>query len=187
MRARHRYEEQKQRLLSYRPETNKGKKYKRHKERGPNLTPSGLAAAIKGSLGIFARIARKLGVRSQAVRLAIYRPGFEEALQAFREETDGMLDQAVSTVSEMMSQRDEFKTALSAAKFVLDRRGKDKGWRSEVTIQGGETPLRVENSHSVNFDVMDLPLEVRRQVLERIEAQETPPEKRPVLKVKRII
>lgn len=181
------YEQRKAWMESIRPD-NTGKKYKKHKERGPDITPERLVGAIRGSLGVMRRIARRLGVVHQSVELALARPGFEEARAALHEETGGLKFAAVSTLAEMVSQRDEYKTALSAAKFVLDRKG---GWGKEITIQGGDRPLRLDTTHHVSLDSLDLPLEVQRQVLEKLEAQSRPLEEstpsRPVLRVRRII
>lgn len=180
------YEQKSAWMKSIRPASNKGKKYKRHKEVGPVITPERLVKAIKGSLGVMRRIARRLDVTPQAVLGALARPGFEEAALALHAETDGLKMAAVSTVSEMLTQRDEYKTALSAAKFVLDRKG---GWTQKLALEGGDKPLRIESTvhQQVTLDSLDLPLDVRRQVLERLEGKKTPGESRPVLRVKRIV
>lgn len=177
----------------------KRRRHRHYRERGPEITQENFLEACIGSCGIVARVARRLKVGAAAVRCAIRRPGWERCLQALRDEQERILDRAENTVDFMIRQRDDYKTALSASKFALQTKGKSRGWRQEVIIQGGGEPLKIETTKRVTLDSLNLPLETRRQILERMEelgVQEAelsspPPEepevRRPVIRVRRIV
>lgn len=138
-------------------------------ERGPVITYENLKKAIRGSGGIKARVARRLEVTSVAITRALARPGWEELAERFQMESERIVDESEKTIMDLVKQRDDLPTALGAAKLVLQSKGVVRGWRKEsLTMVEGAISV---GHNVVNVDKLALPIEVRRRMLEAIEAQ----------------
>lgn len=169
------YEKRKQHMLRVRPD-NTGKKYKRHKQRGPNITLNKFLKAIKGSGGLKTKIAKRMGLDRATIDLALQKPKFLKALQLYEEELDSVIDLAEKTVQHCMKQRDHLPTAAATARWFLEKKDKaqERGYSSKQTIslQGGATPIQVEMKGLVTITPAQLaamPIAVRKSLLEAIE------------------
>lgn len=145
------------------------------KEYGRWLTPKSLMKAIKGSQGIISKIARRLGVVHQTVTLRIKAPGYEKCLEALENERDRLVDDAEKECRFLVRQKKDLKAKGTMVKFVLQTRGRLRGYQEskEVTIQGGDKPLQINSKSIVNVET--LPLDLRRNILNVINSQNTPP------------
>lgn len=135
---------------------------------GPAITPENMEKAIKGSCGLIRRVAARLMCHSGTVRAWLNRIGHEKYREMLREEAESFVDAAEHTVYKSMTQDYDPRTALNAARFVLERKGRDRGWQKEVVIQGGDRPIL--HQHAV-IDVTSLPIEIRRELLTRLESE----------------
>lgn len=143
------------------------------KPKCPPVTKERLLAAIPGTCGVISRICRKLDCRYTTYWNRMDRWPQEtrdEVLAAIAAEKERFVDVAESTVLRSMRQTDDKKTALSAGKFVLTTRGQHRGWAKTIKVEGGSSPIEVRHSGVVDVASLDLPLEVRRLILERFEA-----------------
>ena len=75
-------------------------------------------------------------------------------------------------VQSMKNIRLDLPNASKNARWVLERLGKGRGYGKEstVNVQGGDTPLKIE--HAVSIETLDLPLDVRKKILEAVEQQD---------------
>ena len=135
---------------------------------GPKITPENMAKAIRGSCGLIRKVAARLMCKSETVRCWLNKVGHEKYKEMLREEAEGFVDAAEHTVYRSMVQDYDTRTALNAARFVLERKGRDRGWQKEVIIQGG---LVHQHQHIIDVTKLDLPIDVRRELLARLEAQ----------------
>lgn len=103
-----------------------------------------IAAAITGSLGNVAFIARRLGVS----RMTIWRriQGSERLKELFDEENETMLDNAENELLSIMnpSVNEDPRSRLDALKYYLDCKGKHRGYgRQPIDVNLGvnQTPI----------------------------------------------
>lgn len=134
------------------------------------ITSTKLKKAIKGTHGIKKNICANLGVSYSALNRALARQGVEwdkarELLEAERERVGDMAEEAIL---DTMGQRLDLNVASSTARWYLDRKGKARGFgkTSEVTLQGGKSPIRIEHETLIPIEKLDLPLETKKEVLE---------------------
>lgn len=171
--------------------SNLGKKYKKHKERGPNITVKRMLKAIKGSGGLKTKIARKLKVGTCAVTDALHREGFEICLFAYQDEMESVIDTAEDTVKFCMEQREHLPTASATARWYLEKKIKaqERGFQNVKTIvhEGGDRPIKVLAAGIVQLDLAKLPLEVRKAIMASIEVNEDESENGAEIPVKGII
>jgi hypothetical protein len=140
------------------------------KPKGPKVTRTRLRKAIKGSNGILKRVAHRLGVTRRCVSYHLRREENEDLREIMQEERDTLVDDSEDAVRYVITQREDLRTCASTARWVLDRRSPKFKPRSEVTIEGGKEPLKVQTTH---VDVDSLPLEVRLQILEALDQKQT--------------
>lgn len=138
------------------------------KPAGPKITKENMILALAGSCGIVKRIARKLDVTVGAAKGFINK--HEDMKELFRDEQDNFVDHAEDAVKRSMDQIADPRTVLAAAKYVLQTKGKDRGWRKEITVQGG---LNINHTAVVDLTKLNLPLEMQRMILDQIEASDT--------------
>jgi hypothetical protein len=153
----------------------KRKKIKRRNIPMP-ITPRMLLKAIPGSMGNKSVVARRLD-RPYATVLAAFKRSPDYVLEALREEQERVLDVAEETTAEMMMQRFHFPTAMRAAQFVLTNHpgAAERGYkeRKELTIEGGDNPLKVLNAQIISVEELRaVPLDVRKKMLEEMKAKE---------------
>lgn len=161
---------------------------KNRKERGPTITPDRLVKAIRGSHGNKSRIGRRLSVTRASVCNCLKRPGpeWEKCRLAYDDEIQKGLDDSEKTMSFLVKQRDDYKTAFAASKFLLSNLGADRGFLAtkNIILSGGKEPIKLQ--HSADPDLVDidsLPLELRKQLLACLENTPAQPIK---VRVKRI-
>ena len=133
------------------------------------ITADKLRKAIPGSMGQYSRIAKRIGCHHRSLMRKVRLPDFQWALELIEQEREKLIDDAEDTVHDMLLQREEFNTALSAARLVLQTRGKGRGWQKETVLSGGRKPIQVEQSTAHSIDVEALPLELRRALLDTVD------------------
>jgi len=136
-------------------------------------SPARIIKAIPGTGGVTKLIAARLGVSYSGAYAALKRddPDIQLALEIERER---IADIAEITIREMMGQRMDFGTAARTARWLLERKHSDRGYKdkTEVTLQGGNRPIQIEGKNLVAIAQLDLPLEVRKALLDAIEKKE---------------
>jgi len=142
------------------------------------VTPSRVKKVIEGSGGITSAMAERLGCSYSALKYALKEKtgdAWDEVRELVEIEREQIVDIAEGTNKEMMLQRLEPSVALKASHFTLDRLGKSRGYgkSSELTLQGGENPLRIEAQTLIPIEDLDLPVKVKRQVLRAMEKKLT--------------
>lgn len=137
--------------------------------------------ALEGTGGIKVRIAENLECAYSTVHYLLKRKSWADMLQAYNEEYDKIGDLAEETVKEAIELRGTTKdgdkvpamnTASKNARWLLSQKHKGRGYGKDETtinIQGGDKPVQVEGYHTVSIEELDLPLDMRRAVLEAIE------------------
>jgi hypothetical protein len=134
------------------------------------VTDKMLLKAIPGTYGIVKKIADKLDVSYLAAYNAIRRAS-KEVLIELEMEKERVDDVAEGTIIEAMEQRIDLPEASKNARWVLDgKRGYVR--KKEVTLQGGKSPIRVKSDNVISIESLNLPLAVRKQMLEAIEEKE---------------
>lgn len=135
--------------------------------KGRKITKARLMRAIPGTGGLFSRIAKRLGSTPHTIKKKIHQEGWEDVREIWEAERDAIGDIAERTVQEMIQQRLDFGVASTNARWMLDRRFKERGYgeKTKLEIEGGENPLKFQFEHVVKFEDLDLPLAVRKRVL----------------------
>lgn len=146
------------------PPDNTGKSY-RFTPKGPRITLRKFLKAIKGSAGILGTIAKRMGVTRDAVSKALVREKFAEAKLAFEEECHSTVELAEKTVRYLIHKGEDHYVRGQNARWMMERTLKKFSEKKEVTLSGGETPIKVQSS---TVDVDTLPLDLKRQLLATI-------------------
>jgi len=91
-----------------------------------------LLEAIKGSAGIISTIAKRLEIEWHTAETRIQK--YPEALKAFADEREGILDMAEATILTSIKQGD-----TGSAKWLLSTIGRKRGFteKQEIEISGG--------------------------------------------------
>lgn len=147
------------------------------------IRPKAMLKAIIGTAGILNVIADRLQVERWEVRLALRREGqaWDYVRKVYEEECERVGDLAEGTIREAIEQRLDIPSAVRAATWYLQHKHKDRGFgeKTEVTLQGGKQPIRVNHTSAETVltvdDLDDLPLDLRKQLLEAL----TPPSPTP--------
>ena len=126
--------------------------------------------ALKGTGGLVSEIARRLGVGMAVVYDILKRPGWETEQQAYKQEEDRMIDVGVRVIYDGMRDPDP-AVRTSNARWFLSRKARHLGYGEKVAIEGGDRPIAIA---AVPVESLDLPLEVRRQILEAVERRPLP-------------
>lgn len=172
----------KARLKNIQKKQKRKKKEKEEKERrnvpqrapqNPPCSKKKFRRALEGTGGVLKEIARRLDTSRHQVKKYLNRTGWEDIRREWEEEKVRVKDLAEDAVAEAIEQRSDLDLATRNARWYLERKAKDRGYGEEVTIEGGEKPIR-HQVEAVVLDAKDLkemPLEQRKQMLEEIEAQ----------------
>jgi len=133
--------------------------------------------AIPGTGGILTVIANRLGCSYHSLYEVLKKKEgdkWDEVRYLLQMEREKVGDIAESTVIEMMGQRLDLSVASSTSKWFLSSKHADRGYvdRKQVTLNGGQNPLHVRMETTVPIEKLDLPTEVKIQVLEAIERWE---------------
>ena len=150
---------------------------KKRKNRA-RLTRHRFIKALKGTGGIYAIISKRLGCTRNTVCKWVSKArqeGDEEILEALQDEIDSVGDIAEQTVKVMMQQRLDMSVASRTAKWYLERRCSDRGYKDkrQITLEGGKNPILTKNDTVVSIKSLEsIPLEDRKRLLAAIEEQE---------------
>lgn len=157
------------RPLSLRKATAKRDTNKKPKAR---ITKKRTLKAIEGSGGIATEIVKRLDCSPFTYYTTMRRPDWEPIRIALQVERDRVGDLAEDCVQFVIKQRGDLKAAANMAKWYLERKHTNRGFgkKSEITLEGGQNPLKVNHLISVE----GLPLAVRKLLLMSIEALEKP-------------
>ncbi len=130
--------------------------------------------AIPGSHGNMSRIARRARVRRPTLRRQLAKVENQDIVQMIEEECSRIVDKAEDVIDDTLKQRDDLKVAAHTAMWVLEKHpeGKARGYKNskEITLEGGVNPIQIQSPTSVPIDALNLPIEIRRQILEAYEA-----------------
>ncbi len=137
------------------------------RRRPPRVAKRAFVKALAGTGGILKLIAERLQVQPQTVRRWLDRPDWEDMRDAFDAEQESVLDLAERQVVRAIKNKYDRKEANAMARWYLERKGKERGYGKEstITVEGGDNPLRVL-AGVVNIDDLNLPLHIRRKLLE---------------------
>ena len=122
-----------------------GEKLPRGRARRGHISNAAISAAIQGSLGNVAYIARRLG----CTRMTVWRrlSASPELKQQFDEENETMLDNAENELISLMnpSVNEDPRSRLEALKFYLNSKGKKRGYGSQsvdMNLSAGDKPIQ---------------------------------------------
>ena len=137
------------------------------------FTKAQFIKALAGTGGIAKQIAYNL----DCARVTVYKwlkDAPDDILEALHDEIDSIGDVAENTVMRMMTQRLDFGVAARTAKWYLERKCTDRGYkeRKELILEGGKTPFHVKNESVLPLDSLNLPIETRKQILAAMEEAE---------------
>jgi hypothetical protein len=137
---------------------------------GPAITRENFIKALENSCGILPRIAKKLFIAVGTLRIYLHKPENADLIGLVNEERESFVDHAEAALRRSMVQKVDHRTVLNAARFVLTTKGKDRGWQkssnTNITVNG-----QINHTAAIiDLSTLNLPLEVRRDLLSRIEA-----------------
>ena len=137
------------------------------------LTRTRLLKAVVDSGGVLTEIAKRLDCTYHALWSVIKNEKFPDVNERIEEEKEVVGDLAERTVKEVMQQRLDVPSAARTARWWLERKCSDRGFKEkkELTLEGGKRPLQVNQGALIPIDELNLPLEVRRELLKAIEEQ----------------
>jgi len=137
-------------------------------------TKTRVLKAIPGSGGIIARICKRLDCSRSTLKSRLELPDWDDVRAEMDLERDAVGDIAERTVQESMRQRLDIGTAARTAKWYLERKHEDRGYkdRKELTIEGGNNPLQINSTNVVFLDTLDLDINTRREILKAIKEKE---------------
>jgi hypothetical protein len=128
--------------------------------------------AIQGTGGNKSLIAAKLRVDRTTVCRRLDDPSWNEVLCVYADEVERGHDRAEAVIQLAMRNEIDLPTAtLNARWWLARRRPKEYGEKSTTIVEGGDKPIRT-TSMNINIDALKLPVEMKRQLLEAIDAHE---------------
>lgn len=147
---------------------------KRRKPQSKKITKCSFLKALQSSGGIYKTIAQRLNCSRETVSRWIKNKADEEALDAIKDEQDSVGDIAEETIKCMMKQRLDYGVASRTSRWFLERKHPNRGYkeRKALEIEGGQNPLHIKNEVLLPLDTLDLPLDVRKKILEAMERKE---------------
>lgn len=141
---------------------------KPRKRQAPKLTKRKILKAIIGTGGIRKLIAERCGCCYMTIFNAMHK--WPEVMAAIKEEEEKIADLAQQTIRFAIEQRLDLNIASQNARWLLTRaRYRDRGMgdESKVIHEGGDKPVQVRGG--VPIEALDLPIEVRRKILEALD------------------
>ena len=160
-----RFAAMKQRLLN-------GKKNGTRRKPTARIRKRRFLNALEDSAGIKQKIAERLGCARGTVDNLLNRKGWEDVRAAYEDEVDKVGDLAEETVRFAMKNRVDLHVASQNARWYLERMCKDRGFGKEekLTLQGGDKPIEI-TQQAIPIEALDLPLVLRKQILQHLEDQ----------------
>lgn len=138
-----------------------------------NLTPKQILKAIPGTRGRTNAIAKKLGVKPATLARYFRMPGqsWNKVRRALNREQERIIEIAEDRVEQLIRQDVDKPEAGRNARWILSKKKADTyGEKKTVTLEGNkDKPLELNSQSSVNVDL--LPIELRRQILQELEAK----------------
>jgi len=151
------------------------KKVRKKSKRRTFITKAKFRKALEGTGGILSRVAERLGCNPNTMyNWAKKHKDDPEVQEWIENEKNVLADTAEDTIKTMMQQRLDFSVASRTAKWYLERKHPERGYRENktMTLEGGQTPIHVKNENILPIESLDLPLDVRKQLLAAIEEKE---------------
>jgi hypothetical protein len=138
-----------------------------------HVTKKRFLKALKGTGGVKSRIAENLDCTWGVVQNCLLKKGWEDIVAAYEEECEDRGDRAENAVDDAIDQRKDMKTSARTARWYLEQKHSDRGYGNKVehSFKKGVHPLHVEEKR-INIDSLDLPIDVKKQVLYAIEKKE---------------
>lgn len=190
------YEKKRQIMLRVRKRgEGKGGKRGRKKgvpQEGPKITAENLIEAIAVVGPVKNRMAKYIGVGYCAIAAALKKEKYQHVAKIYHDAMEWMADLAEETLVDCMEQRKDLNTAASTARWFLMKKniGQERGYsdKKTVALEGGDKPVQVETNASpalIPIESLDLPLEVRRELLKAIEQEKEPKPKKRKIKIRK--
>jgi hypothetical protein len=154
--------------------------------KGPIVTKKRFKKALRGTGGVLLHVAQRLGVRWASLQQRLQHPEWKDMLVLLEQEKLTVGQEAEKAILRIIKLKDEPAVALKASTWYQERTNPTYKPKKEVTIEGGENPLKV----NTNFIPLEqLSLQQRRDILSQLEPttveDSTPP--KPRVKVRRIV
>lgn len=130
-------------------------------------------SAIKGTRGIKKLIADRLGVTYWTVNNLLDRPDWADVKEAWLAEKEKAADKAEDAILKSIEHFDA-DPALSTlnARWLLSKlRPAQFGDKSTTVLEGGENPIKVMQG-MVDLNALALPPEIKRKVLDALDAKD---------------
>jgi len=140
----------------------------------PRIRRQRFMAALFDSCGILTVIGERLGCTAATVKRYLDRPDWADIREMWEEEREKLICLAECRIKKVLENNSPSMAQVSAqtARWVLSRLAKDRyGDTKRMVLEGGDKPIEVNNKQ-VSIDSLDLPLEVRKTLLEAMEKQE---------------
>jgi len=133
--------------------------------------------ALAGTGGLKTEIAERLGCAYGTVLELLKREDWADVVARYWEEVEQVGDLAEQCVRSAITQRLDLGVASLNARWYLTRKCRDRGYQdaSKLVVEGGDKDKPVHVAHSdadVSLEDLDLPLELKRKVLEALERRE---------------
>ncbi len=144
---------------------------KKPRRRSQPITKQRFLKALEGSGGIKSRIAERLECHPSAVRHALSQPDWDDVRERYFEECESVKDAAEKAIKNAI-ESDDPQLATQNARWYLARKARERGFgdESKLVMEGGDKPIKMNNA--ISLDELNLPIEIRRKLLETIEQQE---------------
>lgn len=143
------------------------------KRRIPPITKARFLKALDGCAGNKSLIADRLGCAYGSVLNLLAREDWADMLAIYNDELEKLADLAEGTIKEAITQRMDMSTASRTAQWLLTRArhaSRKMGDESKVVVEGGKNPI-LHQHNVVPIETLGLPVELRRQIMEHLDAQ----------------
>ena len=151
------------------------KKPGRPPRKNRRITKIRFLSALKGTGGVMLDVAARLGCAYGSVYELLRRHKDDilwgDVRQAIEDERNKVADLAEQTIHYAVIQRLDVGLAALNARWLLTRarhRDRQMGDESKVIHEGGDKPVQIQTD-DISIEALDLPVEVRRQILEAID------------------
>lgn len=144
----------------------------------PQTTKQAFIDALIGSCGNKKVIAEKLHVSRQTVCNLLNRPDWADVRDLYAQELELSLDDAEETIRHLINQRGDLRVAGENARWLLSRLKKetyglaDRRFPVNVNVNNqNNTQVNTALVGAIPVESLTLPIEVKRQLLEAVDAQ----------------
>jgi len=144
------------------------KNKERKKRTGVRVTKERFLKAIAGSCGNRNQIAVRMQIARASVNTYLNRSDWKDVRAVYDQECEHVGDIAETTIIELMKQRKDLGVAARTARWFLERKFVDRGYKPKKNISH-ECSKDNCLSQDKLIDLEKLPLELKRQLLQAIE------------------